>query len=138
MPRDLSLRLRRYAGAFPEFRVAVERWEDWLKTHQPTLEQAYRKLLVDFWFDYRAANRLGSGFRTELGPDYDGSKPEYKEFNRLTGSPITSTNDYIQRVGKLVLYLLSEDHDDNGEAMIRFIVTGDPRPVASAEWLLPT
>lgn len=122
MPADLDLRWDE--GCRRTFKGAEEAWalwHEWLGTNRPSPEQAYRKLLMDLFFDYRTAHHLGD--------EFDTNDPAYDEFNRCTGAPITSMDDYVARILVLLDYKL--DHRGGspaeiGAATFRFIVTGDP------------
>jgi hypothetical protein len=121
-PADLNLKWsdedrRIFVGA----NGAWELWHAWLQTHEPTDDQIYRKLLLDLFFDYRNARHLGG--------DFDSIGPEYEEFNRSTGEPIRSMEDYVERI--LVLLDYQTDNrlssaEDLALAKFAFIVTGDP------------
>jgi len=122
MPNNLDLRWSAedrqvFVGAEETWRL----WHAWLESHQPTPEQVYRKLLLDIFFDYRTTHHLGG--------DFDTNDAIYEEFNRCTGAPVQSTEDYVGRI--VVLLDFQMEHRSStprqlAEANVAFIVTGDP------------
>jgi len=121
-PADLNLKWsdedrRIFVGA----NVTWELWHAWLQTHEPTDDQIYRKLLLDLFFDYRNAYHLGG--------DFDTVGPGYEEFNRSTGEPIRTMEDYVERILVLLDYQTDNRLSSPGDlalAKFAFIVTGDP------------
>jgi len=117
-PADLNLKWtdedrRIFVGA----NEMLEMWRAW----PPTDDQIYRKLLLDLFFDYRNARHLGADFDT-LDPGYD-------EFNRCTGMPIQSMEDYVERIRVLLDFEMDNrmtSPRDLAIAKLAFIVTGDP------------
>lgn len=106
---------------FPGCGAAARFWGDWLKHQTPTDAQLYRKLLLDLFIDYMRANHFGA--------EFDTADMKYEEFNRCTGRPITSTEDYVDRIRPLLDFMV--DHQeatvrDRGAAILSFIVAGDP------------
>lgn len=96
-------------------------WRAWHRAHPTTDDQIYRKLLLDLFFDYRNARHLGS--------DFDTANPGYDEFNRCTGAPIRSMEDYVERIRVLLDFEMDNrltSPRDLALAKLAFIVTGDP------------
>lgn len=96
-------------------------WHSWLQTHEPSDDQIYRKLLLDLFFDYGKARHLGD--------DFDTLHPFYDEFNRCTGAPIRSMEDYVDRIRVLLDYEMDNrptSSRDLALAKLAFMVSGDP------------
>jgi hypothetical protein len=99
VPRQLDLSwTQEERGTFRGAAETWDLWHEWLKTNAPSPEQLYRKLLLDLFFQYRAVHHLGS--------DFDTNSPAYEEFNRCTGAPVESIDDYVSRIVALLDYLL--------------------------------